>query len=299
MGAFRVVDDSTVRPAASVKGWPRSLGAMTDRHVVDFYSEGSYERDRLQMGRGQLELVRTQRLLRRLLPPPPARVLDVGGGPGTHAAWLAGDGYDVQLIDLVPELVAQAAQRAGDPPAFAVRQGDARELDEPDGSADVVLLLGPLYHLPERDDRRRALAEARRVLRPGGVVAAAAVNRFAGLLDQTRSRRLDHEGLDQLLSGPLRDGRLLEPRVFTTAYFHRPGELGAELAEAGLAGVEEFAVEGPGWLLFDAPVREGTPGTANDPQLVAQAARCAEVVEQEPSLLGASAHLLAVGRGLD
>src|SRR3954466_2997070 len=48
MGAFRVVDDSTVRPAASVKGWPRSLGAMTDRHVVDFYSEGSYERDRLQ-----------------------------------------------------------------------------------------------------------------------------------------------------------------------------------------------------------------------------------------------------------
>jgi SAM-dependent methyltransferase len=142
---------------------------MTDPHIVGFYSDGTYERDRLRMGRGQLELVRTQQLLRRLLPAPRARVLDIGGGPGTHAAWLAGDGYDVQLIDLVPELVEQAKRCAGDPPTFAVRQGDARELDEPDNSADVVLLLGPLYHLPERDDRRRALAQARRVLRPAAL----------------------------------------------------------------------------------------------------------------------------------
>jgi hypothetical protein len=84
--------------------------------------------------------------------------------------------------------------------------------------------------------------------------------------------------------------------VFTTAYFHRPGELTAELAEAGLAEVDEFAVEGPGWMLFDTPLREGSPGTPNDPELVEHAARCAQVVEQEPSLLGASAHLLAIGR---
>jgi SAM-dependent methyltransferase len=269
---------------------------MTDPHIVGFYSDGTYERDRLRMGRGQLELVRTQQLLRRLLPAPRARVLDIGGGPGTHAAWLAGDGYEVQLIDLVPELVEQAKRCAGDPPAFAVRQGDARELDEPDNSADVVLLLGPLYHLPERDDRRRALAQARRVLRPGGVIAAAAVNRFAGLLDHTRARLLDDARLEHMLAGPLRDGRLLDARVFTTAYFHRPGELTAELAEAGLAEVEEFAVEGPGWMLFDTPRREGSPGTPNDPELVEHAARCAQVVEQEPSLLGASAHLLAIGR---
>jgi SAM-dependent methyltransferase len=219
---------------------------MTDRRLVEFYSEGTYERDRLRMGRGQLELVRTQQLLRRLLPAPPARVLDVGGGPGTHAAWLAVDGYDVQLIDLVPELVEQATQRAGDPPAFAARRGDARDLDEPDESADVVLLLGPLYHLPERDDRRRALAQARRVLRPGGIMAAAAVNRFAGLLDHMRARLLDEARLERMRAGPLRDGRLLASEVFTTAYFHRPGELTAELAEAGLDEVEEFAVEGPG-----------------------------------------------------
>ena len=269
---------------------------MADRRIIDFYSEGTYERDRLAMGRGQLELIRTQQLLRRVLPAPPARVLDVGGGPGTYAAWLAGDGYDVRLIDLVPALVVQAKQRAGDPPAFAVRQGDARELDEPSGSADVVLLLGPLYHLPDRHDRDRALAQARRVLRPGGVVAAAAVNRFAGLLDHMRARLLDHERLERMRAGPLHDGRLLDARVFTTAYFHRPGELGAELAEAGLADVQEFAVEGPGWLLFDSSLREGEPGTPDDLELVEHATRCVEIVEQEPSLLGASAHLLAVGR---
>jgi len=269
---------------------------MTDPRVVDFYSKGTYERDRLQMGRGQLELLRTQRLLRRVLPAPPARVLDVGGGPGTHAAWLAGDGYHVQLIDLVPELVAQARQLAGDPPAFAARQGDARELDEPEDSADVVLLLGPLYHLPDSADRRRALEQARRVLRPGGLLATTAVNRFAGLLDQMRARRLDDERVERLRAGPLRDGCVSDSREFTTAYLHRPGELSAELAAAGLAAVEEFAVEGPGWMLFDTPLPEGSPGTPDDPELVEHAARCAALVEQEPSLLGASAHLLAIGR---
>jgi SAM-dependent methyltransferase len=270
--------------------------AVADRRVVEFYSAGTYERERLRAGRGQLELRRVQQLLRRALPAPPARVLDIGGGPGTHAAWLAADGYDVQLIDLVPELVAQARRLAGDPPAFKARRGDARELGEPDESADAALLLGPLYHLPERADRQRALEHAWRALRPGGLLAAAGVSRFAGLLDALRTRRLDDDQAARLAAGPLRDGRLLQSTVFTTAYLHAPGELAAELVDAGLCDVEELAVEGPGWLLFDAPLPEGSPGTPNDPELVAQAARAAELVERDRSLLGASAHLLALGR---
>jgi ubiquinone/menaquinone biosynthesis C-methylase UbiE len=111
------------------------------------------------------------------LPDPPGRVLDVGGGPGNYATWLAEDGYEVKLIDATPELVEQARRRAGEPPAFEAAVGDARDLAEPDESADAVLLLGPLYHLPARDNRMKALAEARRVLRPGGLVAAAAISR--------------------------------------------------------------------------------------------------------------------------
>jgi hypothetical protein len=122
------------------------------------------------------------------------------------------------------------------------------------------------------------------------------VSRFAGLLDALRTRRLDDDRAGRLAAGPLREGRQLEAGVFTTAYFHAAGELAAELVDAGLCDVEELAVEGPGWLLFDAPLPEGSPGTPDDPELVAQAARAAELVEREPSLLGASAHPLALGR---
>jgi SAM-dependent methyltransferase len=88
-------------------------------------------------------------------------VLDVGGGTGVHAEWLAAEGYDVELVDPVPLHVEEAAKL----PGVIARQGDARALPVPDGQADAVLLLGPLYHLPERADRLRALSEARRAAR--------------------------------------------------------------------------------------------------------------------------------------
>src|SRR5665213_1336718 len=92
---------------------------------------------------GRLEFVRTQELLRRVLPAPAARVLDVGGATGIHAIWLAEDGYDVELVDPVDHHVA-AAREIG---TFRAREGDARSLIEADDSVDAVLLLGPLYHL--------------------------------------------------------------------------------------------------------------------------------------------------------
>jgi 2-polyprenyl-3-methyl-5-hydroxy-6-metoxy-1,4-benzoquinol methylase len=82
-----------------------------------------FERDRLSAGRGKLELARTQELLRRFLPDPLVRVLDVGGGPGNHVNWLAEDGYEVKLIDMTPKLVQQARHRAGEPPAFETHRG--------------------------------------------------------------------------------------------------------------------------------------------------------------------------------
>lgn len=81
-------------------------------------------------------------------------MLDVGGGPGTHARWLAEDGYRVHLVDPVPRHIAEA-EASG----CSVELGDARALSARDDSYDVVLLLGPLYHLVDAADRRTALAE--------------------------------------------------------------------------------------------------------------------------------------------
>lgn len=151
-----------------------------DAAIRSFYRDRYVEDDRLsRSGHGQLEFWRTQELLRRLLPVPPATILDVGGATGVHARWLAADGYSVTLVDPVVEHVEKAAAVG----TFAAVVGDARQLEQEDDSVDVTLLLGPLYHLVEAADRAQALAEAARVTRPGGVVVAAGISRYAGLLE--------------------------------------------------------------------------------------------------------------------
>ncbi|MGW7525822.1 class I SAM-dependent methyltransferase [Streptomyces sp. NPDC054783] len=103
----------------------------------------------------------------------------MGGGSGIHAEWPAADGHDAELVDPVPLHAERAARQAG----ARARHGDARALDAPDAFVDVAPLLGPLHHPPERPDRLRALVEACRVVRPGGLVAAATINRYAPLHD--------------------------------------------------------------------------------------------------------------------
>ncbi len=89
-----------------------------------------------------MEFERTQEIVRAATPAP-ARLLDVGGATGIHAAALARDGYEVTLIDPVPAQVATARKYG----TFEALVGDARTLDLTDGSFDAVLMAGPLYHL--------------------------------------------------------------------------------------------------------------------------------------------------------
>lgn len=140
---------------------------------------------RLSRGGGTLDLVRTQELRQRFLPPPPADVLDVGGGPGVYAAWLEQAGCRAHLVDPLPLHIEQATEAAAAQPnhPFTAAVGEARRLDEPDASFDAALLLGPLSHLTERSERIAALAEARRIVRPGGIALGMAIFRFASLLD--------------------------------------------------------------------------------------------------------------------
>jgi ubiquinone/menaquinone biosynthesis C-methylase UbiE len=264
--------------------------------VAAYYARG-LERDRLASGPGALEFARTQALLERYLPAPPAAVADVGGGPGRYAVWLAERGYSVRLVDPVPLHVEQARVAARERPRAALASaevGDARSLGLSDASTDAVLLLGPLYHLPERGDRIQALAEARRVCRPGGVIIAAAISRFASTLDGLRGGYLEDTAFAAVAAGDLRDGRHRnptgDPAYFTTAYFHRPEELAAECEAAGLTHEATIAVEGPAWLLSDLDARLGVE-RRRSVLLTALA-----TLETEPTLLGVSAHLLVVAR---
>ncbi|HSB60293.1 MAG TPA: class I SAM-dependent methyltransferase, partial [Vicinamibacteria bacterium] len=254
------------------------------------------EQSRLDEDYFPLERARTQELVRRHLPPPPAAVLDVGGGAGAYAFWLAELGYEVHLVDPVPLHVEQARRSAAGRAATlaSARVGDARALERDEASADAVLLLGPLYHLTERADRLLALAEARRALRPGGWLFAAGISRFASLLDGLRGALFDEPLFPPLVERDLATGRHVNdtgrPVFFTTAFFHRPEELGAEAQAAGFVLEGVFAVEGPGALL------PGFGPRWSDPRHRETLLRFLRLVEREPALLGASPHLLAIAR---
>ncbi|MEW2114566.1 methyltransferase domain-containing protein [Streptomyces sp. NPDC005474] len=256
--------------------------------VLRFYGETVNEGSRLRRSAdGRLELARTKELLRRFLPPTPARVLDVGGGTGVHAEWLVKDGYEVSLVDPVPRHVEQASA------VCPASLGDARDLDAADDSYDVVQLLGPLYHLPDAGDRRKALSEARRVVKPGGLVAAAAINRYASLFEHVTYAHLHTERMHGAVSKILRTA-VHDGDHFTLAYFHRGEELADELREAGLSDVQVFGIEGPAWSLVKAV--EQQPGDGPTDDLIASAMTAARMAEPYPELLAASSHLLAVGR---
>lgn len=263
--------------------------------IIDHY-QGVDEDSRLRTGCSQLEFARTQELVLRYLPPVPATVLDVGGGSGAYAAWLASQGYEVSLIDIVPKHIDEALARsaAQERPIASMRLGDARKLEQNDHSADAVLLLGPLYHLTERNDRLTCLNEAFRVLRIGGVLFAAAIGRFASLLDSLPHGFFEQADFAPILDRDLRDGQHRNPagrpEYFTTAYFHHPAELTGELSAAGFRLQELAAIEGPGWLAKDFDRLWANVGERE------RLLQCVRKVEHEPELLGASAHIMAVGK---
>src|SRR5215204_4776655 len=126
---------------------------MIASEILDYYGAGK-EEQRLTVSLGRLERIRTWEIMERHLPPPPARLLDIGGGTGVYALPLAGRGYHVHLIDTVSLHVerALALSNASQAPLASVNLGDARKLRVPDASVDVVLLFGPLYHLTARRD---------------------------------------------------------------------------------------------------------------------------------------------------
>jgi ubiquinone/menaquinone biosynthesis C-methylase UbiE len=261
-----------------------------DPEIRAYYERGG-EAERLSGGfpSGPLELARTKEIIEGHLRDRALTILDVGGGPGVYAAWLAEKGHRVTLIEPVELHVEQARAAHG---AVRAELGDARSLAHADASADVVLLLGPLYHLVERPDRAAALREAARVLRPGGTLFAAAISRFAALLDiLVRLDALHEAGVFELVERAVTTGVFngSEAGFFTTAYFHKPPELAGEVSDAGFEDVEILQVEGPGFLVSDFAVR-----WADDARRDALL-RAARLIEREPDMLGASSHLLAVG----
>jgi len=264
--------------------------------IKSHYEENN-EQERLSVGTGQLEFERTKELIGRHLPDKPATILDIGGAAGAYSLWLAREGHDVHLVDPVPFLVEQARQASAAQkraPIKSINVGDARKLDFPDGSADMVLLMGPMYHLVERGDRLTALKEANRVLKKNGWLIAAAISKFASTLDGFVREYMDDPKFVEIAERDLIDGQHRNPfdnlAYFTTAFFHHPSELKKEIEEEGFAYQNTFAVEGFGWML------QNFENHWNNPRRRERMLKFIRTTETEPTMIGMSAHLLAVAR---
>lgn len=262
--------------------------------IREFY-DAYPEEDRLLTGLARLEACRTRQLIERHAGKVRATVVDIGGAAGAYALWLSERGCTVHLLDPVQRLVAEARRRSADAahPIATQIVADARALPYPTEFADIALLLGPLYHLVAAEGRAQALSEAARVLKPGGMLFAAAMSRWAYAFHGLARDLFSDPSFAEVVAISARDGHhrgTTNSSYFTTAYFHRPDKFVDEVARAGFLIEGCYGLEGPSVMLNDFDERWA------DPRRRADMIYVAELLEAEPSALAISPHLLTVAR---
>lgn len=147
--------------------------------IISFYNQID-EDARLQKSRqGQLEYFVTMHYIHKFLQPG-ARVLEIGAGTGRYSVALAKEGYRVSAVELVESNLDVLKKNAAGLDNLEAFQGDALDLGRfADGSFDVTLCFGPMYHLYEAAEQHRALDEAIRVTKPGGILLVAFLSAHA------------------------------------------------------------------------------------------------------------------------
>lgn len=220
---------------------------MLSDNTVQAYYEATVEQEWARLERHKMEFATTWRAMQESIPAGSA-ILDVGGGPGRYSIFLSRAGHQVTLLDLSPGNVAFARAKAAELGAelCGYVEGDALDLSRfEEASFDVVLLMGPLYHLVRESDRERALRESLRVLSPGGLLIAGFIARFAFLITRLRTDPSDISyvsNMHQLLADGVNivDG---ENRGFPNAFFVHPADIAPWMSRFGLTQLRLAAAE--------------------------------------------------------
>ena len=154
---------------------------MDNKQILENFYANYDEEGRLASRHGSVEYLTTMRYIEKYLRPG-AKVLEIGAATGRYSHTLARMGYEVDAVELVQHNIDIFRENTQSGERITVRQGDARQLPFADGCYDITLLLGPMYHLYTKEDQRRALSEAIRVTKKGGVIFAAYCGNEATLI---------------------------------------------------------------------------------------------------------------------
>jgi ubiquinone/menaquinone biosynthesis C-methylase UbiE len=264
---------------------------MNDK-IKEYYAHG-IEKDRLEQ---KLEGIRSKEIIERYLGKDNLDIIDIGGGAGYYSFWLQSKGHRITLVDLSSEnieLVKKHSQSSGIQ-LSKIEECDARNLKFNDGQFDIALLFGPLYHLTGRQDRLKALTEAKRVVKPGGIILCAIISRYASLFDGFKRDLVNDWQFEKLLKADLVTGIHLNEtdnlEYFTTAFFHTPAEIKEEISESGLHFEKLIAVESFGWVI------DSFEKKSKDSTYMNRLLHFIKAVESNDDLMEMSPHIIAVAQ---
>lgn len=198
-----------------------------------------------RLDRHKIEFDITKRFMDKFITGKNLKIFDIGGGPGRYSLYLAEKGHKVSLLDLSNKNIEVAKAKSFEKGIELEKyiHGNALALQEYAQEYDVILLMGPLYHLIYEKDRRLVLEGALKLLKPGGIIVASFISKYAPIQDNFADLlELDDE---QMLLNYLYNGENKDGEGFTTAYFSGPDEAVEFMADFGInelvfAGVENI-----------------------------------------------------------
>ncbi|MCD2349041.1 MULTISPECIES: class I SAM-dependent methyltransferase [Clostridium] len=257
---------------------------------IEDYYKGYDEWNRLE--RHKIEFEITKRYLNTYVTEG-ARVFDIGGGPGRYSIYLAKRGHKVVLLDLVQKHIDIAKIKASENNVKIEKYicDDALNISEYNlGKFDVVLIMGPLYHLIHEVDRKKVVEDALKFLKKEGILIASFISAYAPIIDEFKCSE-NIETADEVMKY-LKDGINDAEAGFTSAYFIKPEEAKNFMESFNLKELSFAGIEGIGGLIEN-KLKE-LPSEQFD-----RVINILYELSNDPHIFGSSEHYLYVGKKVD
>ncbi|WP_314588616.1 class I SAM-dependent methyltransferase [Paenibacillus terrigena] len=222
-------------------------------NVIQFY-ETVDEEQRFKRNSRRVEFITTIHALEPLIHKS-SKLLDLGAGTGSYSFYYAEKGLEVTAIDVTPGNIEKINAKKADFPHIQLDEvlGDATDLSAyTSESFDAVLCLGPYYHIVDAGARKSLIQESLRVLRPGGILAIAYINKYSvvpmlvkklpGFIQEGTIRKVMQ---DDCIHGG-------DPEAFwTDSYYTTPDELEAYMCQFQINTIDHLGTDGLSHTISD------------------------------------------------